>query len=712
MAKPKNWRGDSEKVTRSKSPKAPMSGLLVNVAEGLDPKEREEIAEVCLEDFRTDADSRKEWDAMHADWIAVYNQRDKPSHQPWNGSADESLGILTEACNSFQARAYKAFFATRSPVTAIPVGKSSETLVARAKRVAAYLQWKLFMQEPNYKEDKSAMLLRVAVHGSDFSKTYFDPVMNRIVTRAVRAMDLYVNYHLGPVSIEDVPRKTEVIHLPLNEGRLRYYAHYFLAIPEPMTLGENKPEQQSQAEDDGGISSPGTESEDYAEIIEQHRDLDLDNDGIAEPYKVWVDVTARKLLRIEVRYEVDDLGRPTNGRLPIEEYTHYRFLSNPDGFYGFGLGFLIGGSNIAVNKLLRQFIDANTLAISGALSGFISEELNVSKGPVTLELGKFKSMPGSPEAVSKGIKTLDFKPPTDANLRAIQALETRAQRVGAATDALAGDIQKVMQPTTVMTMVEQGLTLFTSIQEFLLNSWSKELNKIYRLNSMYFRGEEWFSTLGLEGMQQEFVKEEDFRDDMMIIPVADPRMTSKQERVQKAQFLFDHATKNPLIATRPDLLLAVTRRLFEEMEIEGIDKILPKDASQLPPPQPDPKAQAAEGKMQMEQAKLKIDAQRGQMEDARQERRQQADMVAKAREQQFEEEMEMRRAAHEAKVTSFKAAQEARHNAMKVDEDIRAQRQKNRIDLAIGLEKAAGQAEIAKAKAKAAAKKTARPAAR
>ena len=232
----RKWRGDNEKIRRKK--RQALNALLVNIADSLSEQERESIAQVCLEDFRSDMESRTEWDAMHADWVAVYNQQDAPINRPWPNSSDESLGLLTEACNSFQSRAYKAFFASRMPVAAISTNPSIPGSSERAKRVSQFLQWSLFFKDQTYKEDKSAMLLRVAVHGSDFTKTYFDPVMNKIVTRAVRAEDLYVPYHIGPINIEDVHRKTELIHINLNEGRIRASEGYFLSPPEPMMIGQ------------------------------------------------------------------------------------------------------------------------------------------------------------------------------------------------------------------------------------------------------------------------------------------------------------------------------------------------------------------------------------------------------------------------------------------------------------------------------------------
>jgi hypothetical protein len=199
-------------------------------------------------------------------------------------------------------------------------------------------------------------------------------------------------------------------------------------------------------------------------------------------------------------------------------------------------------------------------------------------------------------------------------MQAISMLEARAQRIGATTDAVSGDVTKVLQPSTVSQLIDQALMVFTSVQEFLLNSWSKELNKIYRLNGLYFRGYEAFITLTPDGTEQNMVTAEDFMQDMMIMPVADPRLSSQQARVQKAQFLFEFATKNPLIASNQDALLKVSRRLLEEMEIEQIDALLPRSVEEMPPPPPDPRAIAEQQKAQIEAQKLQMEQQKTQQE--------------------------------------------------------------------------------------------------
>jgi len=66
---------------------------------------------------------------------------------------------------------------------------------------------------------------------------------------------------------------------------------------------------------------------DYVQILKQHRYLDMDGDGIEEPYIVWIDATSRKILRITIRYDTDETGNPINNKEPIEYYTDYPFIN-------------------------------------------------------------------------------------------------------------------------------------------------------------------------------------------------------------------------------------------------------------------------------------------------------------------------------------------------------------------------------------------------
>jgi chaperonin GroES len=568
--------GDSEKVTTDKAMAASIetSPELVNLASKLDEETAKNVAALVIEEFERDDRSRQEWLRMHAKWLKLYYQMDEPINPPWPGSSTEGIPMLTEACNQFQSRAYRAFFPSRFPVTAIPVGKFEGATLQRADRVGKFMSWQLTVKDRQYKRDKAALLLGVAIHGSVFTKTYYDPVLGKNCVRNVRAQDLVVNYGEGPRRIDEIERKTELVFKSVNETRTYAKLGYFTEPAEPyQSQGQDAPTQASQKAE--GAAKQLTEEDGIAMILEQHRLLDLDGDGIAEPYIAHVCRQSEKLLRLTVRYEADQMGTPIAGKTPVEYFTHYQFLPNPEGFYGLGLGFLLEKPNSGVNKLLRQFIDSATLSTAGNMSGFISSSLAVGKGDVTLELGKFRKVEASNEDIQRGIKNFTFPGPTPALSEAIQLLMNESKRLSTVTDVVTGDVDKVMQPTTVTTLVDQSLQMFTSVQEFLLESWGDELGKLYKLNGRYMKEDEYAAVIGGGSFQQIVAGADDFLPDLRLLPIADPRMATTKQRQEKAMLLYQFGMANPLIMQNPQALYEMTRRVLDALEVEDIDAILP-----------------------------------------------------------------------------------------------------------------------------------------
>jgi hypothetical protein len=235
--------------------------------------------------------------------------------------------------------------------------------------------------------------------------------------------------------------------------------------------------------------------------------------------------------------------------------------------------------------------------------------------------------------------------------------------------------------------------MFTSVQEFLLHSWSKELNKIYRLHGIYFRGIEAFISISPEGPQEMVVTEQDFADDMLIMPIADPRMMSQQSRLQKAQFLFDFATKNPIVGNNPEVLLAVSRRLLEEMEIDGIDSILPRSVDELPQPAPDPKVMAEQAKVEVEQQKLQLEAQKFQQELQLEAQKIQASQQMKQASMMGDQQLQQMRIDNERALQELRIQNEMQIAQMKQEfENLRMQ-QELAVQQAIATQKAQIEAE-------------------
>ena len=551
----------------------------VNLAEKLSEDELGEIAATCLQEFKYDDESRAGWLSMHASWKRLYFQNDPAKDPPWAGSSQESLPLLVEACNQFHARAFQAMFPNRNIIRTIPVGHWDRASEERAKRISDHMSWQLMVREPSYKRNKDRMLLGLPLHGSFFTKTYYSPTLKRNVTDNVRPVDLVVPYGIGPRNIEDIDSKTQIILLSVNETKILERDGFFIAAAEPYDISKDRTEMDDVEDKSIGTAPSGAPPQDTAKILEQHRLLDLDDDGIAEPYIVSLDAQAEKVLRIAIRYDTDEAGNPTNFKYPVEYFTHYPFLENPDGFYGLGWGHVIGPPNKAVNKLLRQSIDAGTLSNSLAMSGFISRAIALKKGEIQMKLGKFVVTDSTAEDLNKGIWQPRIAGPNQALLSILELLISRTDRL-ASVEVITGQMDKVLQPTAIMALIEQSQQSFSAVYERVLGAWQTELMMHYRLNRKHMDPQEYFAVLDVAGIPgQGQIARADYADDLQVMPIADPRMTTKQQKLAKAEFMYQTMMSNPLIMNNPMLIYRVTRRFLEAAEIEYIDEFLPEESA-------------------------------------------------------------------------------------------------------------------------------------
>lgn len=549
----------------------------VNLATELPEQELGKIGQEADETFRAYLDSREPRDSRHAEYKRLYYQiseLDKKKTSEYQGSK-VSMPILTEAANLFQARGYKAFFPTREFIQAIPIVDNNGQAELVAERIAKHMTYQLTVEIKNYRQDKSAMLLATAIHGSDFTKAYFDPIKGKNIIERVRAEDFVVPYGSGPRNIEDIEDKFQIIWLTASKAKYLHKTGYFAFEPEPYRDSEGSQGKQVDAKVQGLNE---TETNDDMRtprcVLERHFMADFDNDGMMEPYIMHLCRQSHKVLRISINYRVDERGEATQYKQPIERYTHYKFLENPDGFYGLGFGSLLGELNIATNDMIRSIINAGELANVGNMSGFISERLGIKGGDLSLKLGKFLKIPKTVDDIKSSILPMNFQGPNASYVQTLQYLEGISQRLGNTTDAATGDVQKVMQPLTIMTLLESTLQLPTSIMEQQAIAFESELDKLYQLNQMHLKTPQDFAIEGYQGV----VFPEDYQSKIRVFPIIDPKMITKQQKIAKAQALYQFGIENPLIAQNPQSIEEITRRMLVAMEADDIDQIMPAAA--------------------------------------------------------------------------------------------------------------------------------------
>lgn len=573
--------GEMDLSLPASQPADPRPPEEVNLAEHMDESELKMIAQRCVEDFDSDLQSRTEWEEMHTKYLEIYYQKDVSQNSPWDGSSEESIPILAEAIGQFQSRAYKAFFPNRYFIDCIPVGRTNTNARERAERIGRHMSFQLGVLDRTYKPNKNEMFMAAALHGSDFTKTYWSPVRRQNIIERVRAQDFVVPYGVGPRRLEEIERKTHMKWCSVNETKILQKAGWFIGEGTPYTGTSSSNDMQQVSDDAEGVTKSASYNQNRGQccILEQHTLLDLDDDDIAEPYIVWVDRQSRKILRIQIRYEVDETGLPLNNKEPIEYFTHYKFLPNPDGFYGLGFGFLLAKINTAINKLARMFIDANELSVVGNLTYLISEQLGLPGDSFELSLGRGIKIPRSVNDIRNHFTKLEFNPPSQQTLEMIEQLKNAATRLSSSTDILSGQPDKVYQPEAMLAMIEQGLQMFSSVQEFLGVSMEEELQKIFRLNAKYLQEDANF----VFGDDQIQVTREDYQDDFRVVPVFDPKYSTRSQKLAKAKAEYEFIIQNPLTMQDPESIYLVSRNVLEALDTENLDAVLKKPA---PVPQP------------------------------------------------------------------------------------------------------------------------------
>lgn len=569
-----------------------------NLVEDMDEGKVREIGREVQKGYKDDDETRADWLDMHEFWLRLYLQTDYAlnSNDERDWGATESVPILTESCDQFQSRTYKAFFPNQTFVSCVPLRHTNnpmerKQLQDRCDRIGRHMSWQLGFQDQNYKRNKRALFLGTAVHGSFFTKAYFDVNKMRVAIDNVRPTDLVVSYNVGPQSIEKVRRKSHVIHKTVGEAQILATKGYLIDAPRS-DYGEKKTQYDVAVDEAQGLAPSYSmiKRDAPCTFIEQQFYLDIDDTGEFRPYLGTIDLTTGMLLRLTIDWEADQHGAPSMDYEQIQYYSHYKFMENPDGFYGLGLGAKIGDLNAAVNIGTRQMLDAGTLQNDGNNSGFIDARLCLDgEEDVTTTLGRFKKIPNTMGDLRNGIMPMQFAGPSESLFKLIQALDQRAQRMAGTTEATTGDIQKNQQPTTVLAMIEQGLEMFSSVQMGLADDFGDELKKIYKINQKHMPFVEYFTV----NEETEAVTRADYQDDMIIEPIFDPKFSTQAQKMARAQAIEQIVASKPVLAQNPMIQISLARRQLEAMDADNIDELVPPE----PPPPADIDNQDVENMM-------------------------------------------------------------------------------------------------------------------
>ena len=570
-----------------------------NIAEKLDKQKLDEIGDTCKKEFDIDLQSREHWERDLEEWLKLAMQVREVKSFPWPKASNVKYPLLSTAAMQFAARAYPSLVPSDGKVVKVEViGDDPDgQKEAKAQRVATYMSYQVMKDIPDWEEEMDKLLMMLPISGVVFKKTYFSPAKNKICSHLVTPKNLVVHYWAK--SLETAERTSEIIEMSKRVVTERIRQGIFLDVDlDNPTLDSTLTKVEN-----GNIAS-NDDSIPYI-IIEQHRFLDLDDDGYEEPYIVTFERKSGKVLRITARWEVEDaIKTDEKGKIisiePTCFYTKFSFIPNPDGsFYDLGFGLLLGPLNESVNSAINQLVDSGT--INNLQSGFIGKGLRLKMGNQALTPGEWRPVNATADDLRKQIVPLPSKEPSNVIFQLMGSLITSGKELASVAEIFTGKMPGQNTPaTTTMATVEQGMKVFTAVYKRIFRSLTKEFKRIYRLNEIYIDPNTYSAIIGGTIGPDDFDYETH-----EICPGADPSAASTQEKLMKAQALMELL---PIGVLDP---IEVVTRVLQAQEQPNVNKLFNQQVQQtgqMPPPPPDPKLQEMQMKGQMEQQKFQLQA--------------------------------------------------------------------------------------------------------
>ena len=587
-----------------------------NLASELDDRRLPEIARQVIDDNQMDKSSMSGWFDKMERGLKLAQLVKEDRNYPFDGAANVKYPLVTSAALQFNARAYPAVVPPDRVVKAKVWGSDKGGMkAARAERVSEFQSWQLSAQIEEWEEETDKLLVQLPIVGTMVRKWWYDPIEKRPRCRLVDPGRFIVNDKVK--SLKNSPRCGEEIPLYPSEIESRIRAGEFIEFDYEV------PDEDDQAPQD---------------FIEQHTMLDLDEDGLYEPYIVTVHKERQQVVRIVADFRPSDVifqreQRQVAVPVPMVDqmtgitvtvpqiqtqevvsgitairrgsyFVSFEFMPGMDGgFHGTGLGLLLGDISETINSIINMMLDAGHYASLGG--GFIGSEFRMKGGGQRFRPGEWKTVQSKGGEIRNAMVPMTFPGPDATLFQMLGMLIDAGREIASVKDVMTGEQPRQQQTaTTTLALIEQGMMVFTAAYQRIFRSLKKEYALLARMNAetldaeTYSRFHDEMSGVqqGPDGqqMQPQPVMLDPARDfdlsDMDIQPVADPRAVTKMQQAAKAQFVMQLAEMGLIDRG------AALERIAEAMDIEDWEALLPK---------PDPMQQQMQA-MQMQAAQADL----------------------------------------------------------------------------------------------------------
>jgi hypothetical protein len=543
-----------------------------NLAEELTEGELTLLAGDLIGDFDGDVASRKDWIQTYVDGLELLGLKIEERSEPWDGACGVYHPILAEAVTKFQSETIMDTFPAAGPVKGEIIGKETQEKKEAMERVVDDMNYELTEKMTEYRSEHERMLWGTALSGNGFKKVYVDPGLDRQVSIYVPSEDLVVPY--GASNLETAERVSHVMRKTENELlRLQldgFYRDVELGAPQN-TLDEVEKKIAEK------LGFRATTDSRY-KLIEMQVDLDLpgfehedekgNKTGLKLPYIVTIEYGSMTVLAVRRNWEPDDETFQKR-----QHFVHYAYIPG-FGFYAFGLIHLIGGFAKSGTSILRQLVDAGSLA--NLPGGFKTRGLRVKGDDTPIAPGEFRDVDVPSGTMKDNIMPLPYKEPSQTLIQLLNQIIEEGRRFAAAGDLKVSDMSANSPVGTTLAILERTLKVMSAIQARMHFSMKNEFKLLKKIIASYAPAD--YSYEPATGNRKARRKDYEM---INIIPVSDPNAATMSQKVVQYQAVLQLSQTAPQLYNLPYL----HRQMLSVLGIKNAEKLvpLPEDEKPLDP---------------------------------------------------------------------------------------------------------------------------------
>lgn len=535
-----------------------------NLAELLPEETLADIGSTVEDHVREDRAARGDWEDTQRKGMSLLGLKYEERTEPWEGACGAFHPMLLESVLSFQAQTTSEVLPAKGPAKYEIVGRVTAEKEKQGKRITRDLNYLTMKKIPGYKDETKQLFFKVPIAGTIYRKIWYDPV--RKVPRVQNILPENFLMPYGATCIDTAPHYTIVLDMEEHEIEKLQLAGFYRDVD----LGSTSPRSHTDLQDERdyvqGESEPAANERTERELYECYMQLKIEGapEGgeSTKPYIVTVDRSSSEVLGIYRNWKQED---DTFEALKWgSKWTYMPGFS----IYGTSIIQILGGLSDSATSILRQLIDAGTLANIPA--GFKAKELRIKGDNQPIMPGEWRDVEAMGGALRDNFLPLPYKEPSGTLHALLQNVVDEGRRLGATADAKISDIGSQQMPVgTALAILESVTKMMSGVARNMYDAMGEELEVLARVVKDYMPEQYPFE---LNPGEEKATRPMDYdAQSVDVLPISNPNASTMAMRIMKTQAVMQLSSQEPELYDKP----ALHKRMLVDMQVDDFEELLP-----------------------------------------------------------------------------------------------------------------------------------------